>query len=77
MLADFATFRVANMIAFDKINMPHWELFFIGAAISALGLIIGRLLAARNPPLPEWRRSPLGQDPKEKSGASSSALFSV
>ena len=47
MLADFATFRVANMIAFDKINMPHWELFFIGAAISALGLIIGRLLGRR------------------------------
>lgn len=48
MLADFVTFRLANMLAFDKINQPHWELFFIGAAISALGLAIGRLLGRRN-----------------------------
>ena len=44
MLADFVTFRLANMLAFDKINLPHWELFFIGAAISAAGLLIGSLL---------------------------------
>lgn len=37
MLADFLTFRLANMLAFDKINLPQWDLFFIGAAISAPG----------------------------------------
>lgn len=37
MLADFLTFRLANMLAFDKINLPQWDLFFIGAAISCLG----------------------------------------
>lgn len=47
MLADFLTFRLANMLAFDKINLPQWNLFFIGAAISALGLLIGRLLGRR------------------------------
>ena len=47
MLADFLTFRLANMLAFDKINLPQWDLFFIGAAISALGLLIGRLLGRR------------------------------
>lgn len=41
------TFRLANMLAFDKINLPQWDLFFIGAAISALGLLIGRLLGRR------------------------------
>ena len=45
--ADFLTFRLANMLAFDKINLPQWDLFFIGAAISALGLLIGRLLGRR------------------------------
>lgn len=34
-------------LAFDKINLPQWDLFFIGAAISALGLLIGRLLGRR------------------------------
>ena len=43
MLADFLTFRVT----FHKINLPQWDLFFIGAAISALGLLIGRLLGRR------------------------------
>ena len=47
MLADFLTFRLANMLAFDKINLPQWDLFFIGAAISALGLLNGRLLGRR------------------------------
>ena len=28
MLADFLTFRLANMLAFDKINLPQWDLFF-------------------------------------------------
>ena len=27
MLADFLTFRLANMLAFDKINLPQWRSF--------------------------------------------------
>lgn len=41
MLAEYGTFRMANMIAFDKINMPEFIMIPAGAAISAAGLGIG------------------------------------
>ncbi len=41
MLAEYATFQAANMLAFDKINMPSFEMIIAGAAISAAGLGIG------------------------------------
>lgn len=41
MLAEYGTFRMANMIAFDKINMPEFIMIPAGAAISAAGLCIG------------------------------------
>lgn len=44
MLAQYATFSTANMIAFDKIKLPQWELLFIGAAISAAGMLAGAAL---------------------------------
>ena len=43
MLAEYATFSLANMIAFEKINMPQFEMILIGAAISLVGLGIGIL----------------------------------
>ena len=41
MLADYGTYRLANNIAFDKINAPEFELFFYGAVISLVGLLAG------------------------------------
>jgi len=44
MLAEYATFGAANMIAFNKINLPHWEMMFTGVMISLIGLGIGSLI---------------------------------
>ncbi|MDD3417215.1 MAG: hypothetical protein PHY47_25005 [Lachnospiraceae bacterium] len=41
MLAEYATFSAANMISFDKVNMPQFSMIFIGAVISIAGLEIG------------------------------------
>ena len=41
MLAEYATFSVANMVAFDKINVPQFGMIPIGAIISVGGLAIG------------------------------------
>lgn len=41
MLAEYATFSTANMIAFDKINSPDWGMIVAGAIISLVGLGIG------------------------------------
>ena len=41
MLADYATFRTANMVTNNKINMPQFELILIGTVISLVGLGIG------------------------------------
>lgn len=43
MLAEYSTFSIRNMITIDfaRINMPHFEMVLIGAAISAIGLGIG------------------------------------
>ena len=43
MLADYGTFRMANMIAFDKFNMPRFEMMLAGALISLIGLGIAVL----------------------------------
>lgn len=45
MLAEYGTFSMANMIAFDKINMPEFIMIPAGAAISAAGLGIGACTA--------------------------------
>lgn len=46
MLAEYATFSTANMVAnsFSKINMPHFGMVLAGAIISAIGLGIGSLI---------------------------------
>lgn len=36
MLADYATFNIANIIAFDKINYPEIKMLVQGAAISLI-----------------------------------------
>ena len=43
MLAEYGTFSAANMIAFDKINLPYFEMVLAGAILSALGLWIGSM----------------------------------
>ena len=44
MLAEYLTFNMANMISFDKLNIPHFELILIGTAISAFGYIAGKMI---------------------------------
>jgi len=41
MLAEYATFGAANMVAFDKINLPRLGMIQTGAIISLVGLAIG------------------------------------
>lgn len=44
MLAEYATFSTANMISFDKINMPQFDLILIGTIISQVGLVVGTFI---------------------------------
>lgn len=44
MLAEYATFRTANMIVFHKINTPDWSMIFIGGSVSVIGLGIGTII---------------------------------
>lgn len=41
MLAEYATFNLANMVAFSKFNLPRPEYFLAGVVISAIGIGIG------------------------------------
>lgn len=41
MLAEYATFRTANMVAFHKIDPPEWEMIPMGMAVSAMGMAVG------------------------------------
>ncbi len=43
MLAEYVTFSVANMVAFDKVNEPKWGMFIAGEMISFIGLGIGAI----------------------------------
>ena len=43
MLAEYGTFKMANNIAFDKLNAPDWGIIIAGAAISAIGMLLGSL----------------------------------
>lgn len=44
MLAEYVTFSVANMVAFDKVNEPKWGMFIAGELISFIGLGIGAIV---------------------------------
>lgn len=41
MLAEYATFSAANMVTFQKFNMPNFGMLGVGIAISLLGMLIG------------------------------------
>ena len=44
MLAEYATFSMANNVAFNKVNMPEFGMIIAGAVISLIGMAIGHLL---------------------------------
>lgn len=44
MLEEYATFSAANMLSFNKINMPQPSMILTGAIISIVGLGIGTVL---------------------------------
>lgn len=46
-LAEYATFNLANMLAFHKINPPFLSYFLVGAVPALAGLCIGSLLSRR------------------------------
>lgn len=45
MLAEYATFSAANMVSFNKVNIPDFGMIIGGGIVSAVGLFIG--MAAR------------------------------
>lgn len=47
MLTEYATFSAANMVSFNKINMPDFMMIIYGAAISLIGLAIGAIINYR------------------------------
>lgn len=44
MIAEYATFSMRNMIAFNRINMPQFERILVSAFISLIGLWIGHYI---------------------------------
>ena len=44
MLAEYGTFKMANNIAFNKLNAPDLEMIVAGAIISAIGMLVGSLI---------------------------------
>lgn len=44
MLAEYATFSAANMMAFDKINLPSISMLISGSVISLLGIGLGTMI---------------------------------
>lgn len=43
MLAEYGTFKMANNIAFHKLNAPEWGMIAAGAILSAIGMLAGSL----------------------------------
>ena len=43
MLAEYGTFKMANNIAVNKINVPDFGMIVAGAIISAIGILLGSL----------------------------------
>ena len=43
MLAEYGTVRMANNLAFGKVNPPEWGMVAVGAMISAVGMLAGTL----------------------------------
>ena len=47
MLAEYATFSMANNVAFHKVNVPAFGMIIAGAVISLAGMAIGHLIYRR------------------------------
>ena len=43
MLAEYGAFKMANNIAFNKLNAPDLGMIIAGAIISAIGMLVGSL----------------------------------
>ena len=43
MLAEYGTFKMANNIAFNKLNAPDFGMIVAGVIISAIGILLGLL----------------------------------
>ena len=43
MLAEYGTFKMANNIAFNKLNAPDFGMIVAGVIISAIGILLGAL----------------------------------
>ncbi len=41
MLADYSTFCVANMVSFQRLRLPRWEMLLTGTLLSLLGIAVG------------------------------------
>lgn len=48
MLAEYASFSVANMTTFNKFNLPNWGMILVGAIVSIVGIGIGHMMYLRN-----------------------------
>lgn len=44
LLAEYTTFSLSNMLAFDKFNLPEPTALFMGAAASFVGVIVSVLI---------------------------------
>ena len=44
MLGEYATFSMANNVAFNKVNAPEFSMIIAGTVISLIGMAIGHLL---------------------------------
>lgn len=44
MLAEYATFSMANNVAFNKVNMPEFSMIIAGTIISLIGMGIGHMV---------------------------------
>lgn len=47
MLAEYATFSTANMVAFEKVNAPEFMMILYGAVIALGGLVVGKLMKGK------------------------------
>ena len=49
MLASYATFSLANMISFNKFNIPDVSMLLPGMIVSAIGMGIGSIIKYLHP----------------------------
>ena len=56
MLAEYGAFKMANNIAFNKLNAPDLGMIIAGAIISAIGMLVGSL----------WNKKRYIQNKKDK-----------